>query len=857
MNLRQWLTRLRALARGGDLDRDFGQELQSHLDMLTDDNIANGMTPQEARRQASIRLGAMSSLQSQHRDVRGYRLLDELAQDLSFAIRLMTKEPWLSAAAIVSLTIGIGATTTIFTIINGVLLRPLPYPEPERLAGIVQRHSQYGSEFATLPDFNDWRDHNSTLSAIGGAWPAAFNMSGSDEPERLSGAFVTPGFFDAFAVEPVLGGVLRHDDTSLIVIGNDLWRRRFNGSADVVGRRVELNNRAYTVAGVMPAGFGWPPATDVWLPLVPEASMNRGYHMLQVVGRLRPSASLEEARADLTALASASSLEYPATNKDWSVDVQSLLQATVGGASRSLWLLAGATVLLLVIACANVANLLASRAVSRRLELSIRGALGASRLRLLRQLLTEGFLFAACGGLCALAVAAWTVSPLLSLTTLPRAAEVSLDWRVFVAAVAASMLTALAIGAITASRGARASLRDVDTTRGTTRTGWLRPALVMVQVSLVVILLAGTGLLIRSFVRLQNVDVGFDSSNVLTLRFFLPRAGYPADRAIRLYEDLIEGAKGIRGVKSAAAVSSFPMSGTTPNVAFSIASQPSTTSQELSADFAAITTDYFDTIGVRTIAGRIFTPFDSGTAPFVAVVTQSMAERFFPGQDPIGQSIRILGPRPRTIVGVVSDTRQRRLDAPAAPQIYVPHAQQPLGGMFLAVRTVSTPLEPLVADLRARIRSIDANLPIASIRTADELLGSTLSSRRFNMLLLTLFSGTALLLAVVGIYGVLSYAVAQRRMEIGIRMALGAQRARVMMLMLSQGMWPVVAGLAIGTIAALAATTVIESMLFEVAARDPLTLAATAALLLVVALIAAVVPAHRAARVDPKIALQS
>lgn len=858
--LRHFAARLRAWLRGGDLDRDFADELQTHLEMLAADNIARGMTPEEARRQAAIRIGGVSSLQSQHRDARGFRILDEITQDFSFAIRLMRKEPWLSTAAILSLAVGIGATTTIFTIINGVLLKPLPYPEPERLVSIAQRHAQYGTELATLPDFIDWRERNSTLSAIGGAWSVASNLAGGDQPERLLGAFVTPGFFEALRIEPAIGHVFAQEpvaDTAVVVLGHDLWRRRFDGAADVIGRRVELNSRPYTVVGVMPAGFEWPHATELWMPLVPEQGMNRGYHMLQVIGRMRREATLDAVRAELSTLAAASAIEYSGSNKDRTVQIDSLLQATVGSAQQSLWTLAGATVLLLVIACANVANLLASRALSRQLELAVRGALGASRWRLLRQLLSESLVFAVLGGACAVIVAAFGVTPLLSLTTVPRAEEVALDWRVFASAVAAALVTAAVTGAITATRSGRANLRDIDPTRGSTRTGLLRPTLLILEVSFAVILLAGTGLLVRSFVHLQNVDAGFDGSNLLTMQFFLPRAGYPGDRVTRLFDELIAAAEGIRGVKSAAAVSAFPMSGLTPNVVFSIPSQPSTAGgAEMSADLAAITPGYFDTIGIRTVAGRTFTRSDAIDAPFVAVVTESMVRRFFAGRDPIGQTIRILGPRPRTIVGVVTDARQRGLDAPPLPQIYVPHAQQPLGAMFLVIRAVSDQPERLIPDVRARIRAIDPNLPIASIRTADELLGNTLSSRRFNMLLLALFSASALLLSIIGIYGVLSFAVAQRRMEIGIRIALGAPRARVMMLMLWHGLWPVVTGLAIGTAAALAATTVIEGMLFEVGARDPLTLAASAALLLVFALFAAWVPAHRAARVDPKVALQ-
>ena len=487
--------------------------------------------------------------------------------------------------------------------------------------------------------------------------------------------------------------------------------------------------------------------------------------------------------------------------------------------------------------------------------MSLRSALGASRLRLLRQLLTESLVLSASAGAAGLSSRRLRSIRCSRLTTLPRSQEVSLDWRVFALTAAASIITAITIGLLSAWHASRADLRDAQANRGSAQTGWLRPSLLIVEVAAAVVLLAGAGLLMRSFLRLQHVEAGFDAPHLLTMRFFLPRAGYPSERAVQLYEQMIERAEGIRGVRSAAAVSAFPFAGATPNVVFGIPTQQAEPGQAPSADFASITPGYFRTMGIQTIAGRNFVAADRATAPLVAIVTRSFADKFFPGQDAIGQTIHILGPKPRTIVGIVAETRQRTLDAAPQPQIYLPHAQQPQGGMFLVVRAVSRPGR-LIPDVRAQIRSLDAALPIASVRTADEILGGTLSARRFSLVLLTILSGTALALAIVGVYGVLSFAVSQRQVEIGIRMALGAAQARVLSLMMWHGLWPVIVGLLIGTMAAIAATRVLAGSLFEVGPRDPLTLAGVSAILLLTGLVAAFLPARRAARIEPRIALR-
>ena len=852
-----WWSRL---FRRSHADADLDEEIRFHLNQEAQLRIERGEPAEQARHHARRDFGNVLLVKETTRDMWGLRLLHDFAGDVHFGIRMMMRAPVLAITAIASLALGIGANTAIFTVVNAVLLSPLPYPQPQELVSIVQRHAQFGPEFATWPDFADWRDRSTTLRAIGGAWGAAFNLTGVDEPERLAGAAVTPGLFEALRVEPIVGRRFTADadqDPHVVVIAHDLWRRRFAGDAAVAGRRVELNGRPHTVIGVMPEGFSWPPATELWVPFVPESSMDRGYHMLQVVGRLKPGASIAATQDELSVIAAASAGAHPATNRDWGVQASSLLDATVGQARRSLWILSGAAAGLLLIACANVASLLSSRAVGRRLELSLRSALGASRRRILQQLLTESLVLSVVAGITGLVIAAFAIGPLLSLTSLPRAAEVSMDLRIFALTLIAAVITAFAVGFVSAWGASRADLREVQANRGSVRTGWLRPSLLVVEVAAAVVLLAGSGLLIRSFHRLNQVETGFDADRLLTMRFFLPRVSYPPARSVQLYEQMIERATALPEVEAAAAVSAFPFSGTTASVAFGIPQQaPFPAGQGPNGAFASVTSGFFRTMGIGIISGRNIEATDHAEAPFVAVINRAMANRYFAGLDPIGQTIRILGPRPRTIVGIVENVRQRSLDGVPEPEIYVPHAQTPLGGMFLVVRAATARPEQLIGPLRAQIRDLDPSLPIASVQTADELLNRTLSSRRFSMLLLSIFGASALLLAIVGIYGVLSYAVSQRTTEIGIRMALGAARPRVLRLMIWHGLWPVALGLVLGLAAAAGATRVLANALFEIPLQDPITYAGVATLLSMTALVAAYLPARRASLVDPRTALQ-
>ena len=858
--LRRFLHRCYNVLHPAGPESELAREVASHLALLEDDFRRRGMTHEEARFAARRAFGGVEQAKEIQRDARAFRWLNDARQDTQYAVRVLRRSPGFTAVAVLTLALGIGANSAIFTVVNGVLLQPLPYPQPDRLVGIVQHHTSFGSEFATWPDYVDWRDRSSSLQSLGGAWSRVYNLTGMDEPERLAGAAATESLFSTLGVVPQLGGFFNSDgkgDPRSVVISHRLWQRRFGSSPDVIGRRVALNGVSHTIIGVTPPGFAWPEASELWVPFVSEPGMTRGYHMLRVVGRLQPGATLPAARAELETIAAASAAAYPDFNKDWGVQVSSLLAATVGSATRALLILAGAAGCVLLIACANVAGLLTSRALTRRQEMSMRTALGASRGRIIRQLLTESVVLSTVGGAIGLTLAAWTIPLLLRLATLPRVADVALDTTVFVATALVSAATGLLFGLAPAVTASRTSLVGSMGGRSSASTGWVRPALLIVELAATVVLLAGAGLLLRSFAKLQQVDTGVNVERMLTARFFLPRASYPVERCVAVYQQMIDRVAGLPDVDSAAAVSVFPFSGTSANVVFTSPARPSTVPGDiLTANFSAVTAGYFRTMGIPLVAGRDFETADHAKAPSVTVVNRAMADRYFPGQDPLGQVVRVLGPKPRTIVGVVPNLRQRALQTPPEPEIYVPHHQFPTGGMFLVVRTRSDRADLLAPSLRAMVRSIDRDLPIASIRTGEELIGETLSSQRLSVVLLTAFAALAVVLSIVGVYGVVSFAVSQQTREIGIRMAVGAAARDVIGLVLWKGLWPVVAGLSVGLAAALATTRVLAKMLFDVGPADPVTFLAAVSLLFAAAIAAVLIPARRAARLDPLIAVR-
>lgn len=833
---------------------DFEDEIQAHLQFEIDRRIAEGSSEADARAATLREFGNVTAAQEHFYESHRWLWADHLIRDLRYAGRVLRKNLQSSVIAIATMALGIGSASAIFTVVNAVLLRPLPYPESDRLVMCVQNHVKFGPEIVSLPDYVQWRDQSTTFESLAGVWNQVINLTGVEEPERLAGAAVTANLFQALRTPPMLGRVMSDDaERNVVVIGHSLWRRQFAGNHNIIGKTISLNGKPHQIIGVMPAGFSFPALAELWTPLVPEPSMNRGYHQLWVVGRLKPSASIDQAGAELASIAAQAEQQFPNTNKNWGAQVSKLRDHIVGASKRSLLIIAGAVGCLLLLACANVAGLLMSRSLARRHEMSIRAALGAPRWQIIRQLLTESLLLAAIGAALGLGIAAWSIQPLLSFTSIPRASEVSLDFTVAAFAILAAITTGVLFGlapAIEATEWARDELR----LRGA-HTIRVRPLLVAFQIALATILLSGAGLLMRSFHRLQQVDTGLSADRVLTVRFFLPRATYPAERCVQLYQRMIQEMKRLPGVETAAAVSSFPLSGSNANVGFQIPGRTLAEGEMLTAEFRAATPEYFQTVGLSVLDGRGFDS-DSAESQFVAVVNRAFAERFFSGRNPIGESVRILGPKPRTIVGVIPNIRHRGLDSPPEPEIYVPHTQFPTGGMFLAIRTrVEDPLT-LAGAVRGALRGIDSGLPIARIQSWNQTVDQTLHTRRFSVILLSLFAGLALLLSVIGIYGMVSFHVSQRTREIGIRMAMGEAPVAAVRGAVRKGMTPVALGLGLGFIGAIATTHLLKALLFEIRPTDPATLTATIVLLLAAAFAASFLPARRAATVDPMVALR-
>jgi predicted permease len=835
---------------------DFDGEIQAHLQIEIDRLMEGGATAKEAREAALRAFGNVTKAQERFYESRRWLWADHLIRDLRYAARALRKSPGLTLIAITTMALGIGASAAIFSVVNAVLLRPLPYPQPSRLLMCVQWHTQYGPEVVTLADYLDWRAQATRFDALAGAWNQNFNLTEVEEPERLAGASVTANLFRTLGMLPQIGRAPANDEErSVAVLGHDLWRRQFGGRRDVIGKSIRLNGKPHTVIGVMPAGFEFPAPAELWVPLVPEPGMNRGYHHLWVVGRLKPDVTIEQARAELATIAARAEREHPATNKNWGVAVSTLQDHLAGSSKRPLLILAGAVGCLLLLACANVAGLLMSRSVTRRQEMSVRAALGASRWQIVRQLLTESVLLAGCGGVIGLILATWSISPLLALTTLPRSGEVSVDTTVLIFALVASSGTGILFGLAPAFVAVRSGWHDELTVRGGTGTVRLRPVLVAFQIAVAAVLLAGAGLLMRSFHRLQQVDTGFRAERVLTTRFFLPRATYPVELCVQVYQQMVERMNALAEVESAAAISAFPFSGTGANVVFDIPGRAVVTGEPLTADFRAATRGYFRTMGIPTLDGRDFGS-DSAQSQFVAVVNRAFVDRFFAGQNAMGQFVRILAPKPRMIVGVVANIRHRGLDAPVEPQIYVPHTQFPAGSMYLAVRTRLDDPMGIAGAVRAELKKLDPGLPMARFQTATQFLDQTLSRRRFSLTLLGMFAAAALVLSVIGTYGMLSFNVSQRTKEIGIRMALGAGPWQVVRNTVGEAVTPVVTGLGIGLAGALATTHLLGSLLFEIRPSDPATLASGCVMIAGAALVASLVPAGRAARVDPMAALR-
>ncbi len=810
--------------------------------------------------------------------------MDTFLQDSRYALRILLRSPGFTLVAVMALALGIGANSAIFSIVNAVILKPLPYEKPEQLVQLWMRFTGIGipndQNWVSAPEFVDLQ-HNQSLSHIAAISSASFNINISGTPERIDSAVVSTSFFPMLGVQAEIGRVFLPEEGQagrehVVLLSDGLWRRRFGADPAAAGRKLVMNGQSYVIVGVLPRDFQLPSDAEVWTPLVfvrdDLSPNNRGSHGLQVIARIKPGLTLEQARADMETLSYRiieEHPEYPYRQFNFRVLMIPLLEQQVGDIKTALWVLMSAVGLVLLIACANVANLLLVRASSREREIAVRQALGVSRWRLIRQLLTESVILGMMAGVIGLFLGYWALRLLIALsaTSFPRVAEAHMDIRVLAFTLLVSVATGILFGLAPAfsSRHVTHDALKEGGRGGTAGTGSqrLRGVLVVAEMALSLTLLVGAGLLIRSFLRLQDVDTGFRTDGVLTMRIALPSQKYFKPEQTRVfYRDLMDRIRRLPGVDAAGGVTGLPLTGTGWSGTTTVdtqAVQPQDTTPE--ADQRPVLPGYFETMAIPLVRGRYFDQRDSEAAAPVAIIDESMAKTYWPNEDPIGKRIKQGGRQSRqpwrTIVGVVRHVRYRTLESPSRVEFYWPYDQTsfPLGGMSLAIHTASDP-RSLAGVVQRQVLAIDPDQPVYRIRTMAELASESMARRRLSMFLLAIFAGIALALAAVGIYGIMSYSVAQRAHEVGIRMALGARSADVVRMVLGQSLWLTVAGILAGLAGSLALTNFLSSLLFNIKATDPVTFLLVALILALVALVASFVPAYRATTVDPVDALR-
>ena len=815
--------------------------------------------------------------------------MDPLLQDIRYGVRVLLKNRSFTAVAVFALALGIGANSAIFSVVNSVVLRPLPYKDSDRLVTIYSSLLQPGLEkiVVSAPELADFREQNNSLDEVAAYDFQGVNVTGGDEPERIRAALLSPNLLPLLGVDPLIGrGFSAVEDqpghSQVAVLSYSLWQRRFAGDPNVIGRSIAVDGKSLEILGVMRGEFHFPDAdTELFLPLTISPELltedNRGSHYLSVIARLRPGVSIERAQADVNAIAQRMSVEHASTYRSgYGAHVIAMRDDIVSDVRQTLFILLGAVGFVLLIACANVANLLLARGAARQKEVAVRTALGATRLRLVRQFLTESAILAIVGGGLGLLLALWGVEFLVALSpaSIPRINEISLDARVVAVTIGVSLLTGLLFGLAPAVQFSKPDLNETLKDAGRSSTDGrhrqrLRGLLVISELALSIVLLAGAGLMIKSFIKVQGANPGFNTQSLLTMRLSLPRSKYSEfTHQTRFFQDLIERIQSQPGVQSAAAINALPLSGSTADRSFKIEGRtPAPGEAGPDEELRFISAGYFSTMGMPLFRGRDFTERDNSGAQRVAIVNQALADRYWSGDDALGKRIAYSGlgegrPNWCEIVGVVGNVKHIGPDIPAKPEVYLPYLQplfstttSTIGPMYLVIRS-ATPPANLTPAIRGAIASIDANQPVSNVKTMSERLDAALAQRRFNMLLLGIFAGVALLLASIGIYGVMSFAVTQRTRELGIRMALGASALNLLRLILGQGMALALVGVIGGLSASFVLTSLINSLLYEVSATDPLTFFAVSVILIAVAMGACFIPARRAMKVDPMVALR-
>jgi len=883
------LFRLRVLLRRKSTEAELDEELRAHFEHQVEKYVQSGLPPEEARRRVRLEFGGLEQVKEECRDARGVNLIETTIHDVRYGLRMLCKSPGFTAVALLTLALGIGANTVIFSVVNAAILHPLPFRDANRLVTLWATSRTIGfSGPGTLtdPDYIEWRKQNRVFSEIAAFRGQSSNLTSLVEPVRLTGATISSSLLRVLEVDPALGLPFApeeeragHDRVALL--SDRLWRSRFGSDPRAVGRSIKLDGEFYTVIGVMPARFGFPNEADVWTPLTLASDARNA--TLQVVARLKPGVSIERARGDVALIEKRlDEQRHPqeAGGWEWHVTLVPLRQAVASDVRTSLLVLFGAVGLVLLIACANVANLFLARATTRQHEIAIRKALGASRTRVIRQVLTESVMMAVFGGALGLLLAAVGQSFVAkAVSLLPRSlaspsaaahiASTGIDSWVLGFTLAVSVLTALLFGcapAVQASRGeVDDSLKEGGRRSGTGRgRAYLRDGIVVAEFALALILLAGAGLLTRSFLRLTKVNPGFEPQSVLTLNLSLPDSRYVSARSMIDFEQqALDRLSALPAVKSAGGVFGLPLGNLAVAGDFTVEGQatPAPGTPPFIAAKEVIGGGYFKAIGIPLIKGRYFDEHDSETAPHVVIVSESLARHFWPYEEAIGKRLKpgFSDDGWCTIVGVVGDTKQHTLEEAPSPSMYLPYAQAPVPFLMhditLVLRTASDPLS-LVAPARHAVQAVDPDLPVFDVATVEQLVYRSVSGPRFNTALLAIFAALAVVLAAVGIYGVMSYTVAQRTREIGVRVALGAGASDILGEMVRHGMLLAAGGIATGMIGAWAVTRFLSSLLFGVRPTDPITFALVPLVLAVVALVACFMPARRATKVDPMVALR-
>ena len=878
--LRSWV---RATLWPSRMESGMDAELKFHIEAYAEDLVRSGLPRQEAMRRARLEFGGIERAKEECREARGVTFFESLAQDLRYGLRMLRKSPGFTAVAVLPLALGIGANTAIFSVVYAVVLKPLPYANSEQLFNVFEVQPQQGVRGTgwSYANFAELREQNSVFSEMTGSQHHQLTLTGRDEPSVVNTSVVTAELFSAFGEKPLAGRVFFSDDGKpgappVVILSENLWRGSFGADPSLIGSSINLDKRSYTVIGIMPSAFRFPQLTEseqLWIPLVQDPLFGswmerRGGHWLQVTGRLKPGVSVTQAQTELDGIGARLAKTFPAENNGWAIRMVPLQEMIVENAKTPLLVLLGAVGLVLLIACANIANLLLTRATSRAREIAVRTALGAGRARIVRQLLSETAVLGLLGGVTGIALAYWGVQGLSSLlpSSLPRVNAIRVDNLVMGFALLLSAIVSCAFGLapalFAANSDLQSSLREGGGRSGESRKRRrARSFLAAGEIALAMVLLVAAGLLLRSFSKLTSVSPGFDVRHIVKADISLPQFQYSTPQQWTAFSDeLLARIQAEPGLQDSAVAVPRPIADGCVNLAFDIVGTPPLSAgASRTASYVSVSPDYFRVMGIPLLSGRFFDRRDILSSPRVTLISKTMARLYFPNQDPLGKQL-IFGFPPgsgamREIVGIVGDVRDVSLGEDPGPMMYVPYAQAPFWGANVVVKSTLSP-SSVAAAIRQEVQKMDKDLPVTDVETMPDIMETSLAQPRFRTFLLGVFAAMALVLAATGIFGVISYSVSCRTNEIGIRVALGASRSSILSMVLRESLVLTFAGMALGVPCALAASQLLGHLLFNVSANDPATLAAVACTLAAVATLAGYIPARRAMRVDPMVALR-